>query len=234
MGPSVNRRDWLRLGGAGGMTALLPGQLRGGEPAPDAGPARFRLGIVTYNIAATWDVPTILRICKGTGVSAVELRTTHKHGVEPSITAERRKEVREQFAQAGSEYERLQPQAAEANQRIGDIRQRLGQYEQAIAAYRNAADLYAKPAVAIGETTRIKSARTYNELARALQSIQRADEAREALAHALQVLTEATPALAGVCRDLTRWLAVQTDGVYQVDGSGFHAADGTLLVAEAT
>lgn len=34
--------------------------------------------------------------------------------------------------------------------------------------------------------------------------------------------------------ELCRWLARQTDGVYQADGSGFHAADGTLLVAEAT
>ncbi len=40
--------------------------------------------------------------------------------------------------------------------------------------------------------------------------------------------------LAGVCLDLCRWLARQTDGIYQADISGFHAADGKLLVAEAT
>jgi hypothetical protein len=38
----------------------------------------------------------------------------------------------------------------------------------------------------------------------------------------------------GVWLELCRWLAWRTDGVYQVDGSGIFAADGTLLVAEAT
>jgi hypothetical protein len=38
----------------------------------------------------------------------------------------------------------------------------------------------------------------------------------------------------GAARELCRWLAARTDGVFQADGSGFHAADGTLLVAEAT
>lgn len=61
----------------------------------------FQLGIVTYNIAAEWDVPTILKVCKEAGIGAVELRTTHKHGIEPSISAEARKEVKDRFADAG-------------------------------------------------------------------------------------------------------------------------------------
>lgn len=61
----------------------------------------FLLGLVTYNLAAEWDVPTILKNCKDAGIAAVELRTTHKHGVEPSISADRRKEVKQQFADAG-------------------------------------------------------------------------------------------------------------------------------------
>src|SRR5262245_32521888 len=65
-----------------------------------APPVRYRLGIVTYNIAAEWDVPTILRICRAVGLAAVELRTTHKHGVEPSLNAAARKEVRQRFADA--------------------------------------------------------------------------------------------------------------------------------------
>jgi sugar phosphate isomerase/epimerase len=62
---------------------------------------KFRLGFVTYNIAAAWDVPTILKVCKNVGLSAVELRTTHKHDVEPTISKARRQEVRQQFADAG-------------------------------------------------------------------------------------------------------------------------------------
>lgn len=64
-------------------------------------PPLFQLGIVTYNIAADWDVSTILKVCKDAGIGAVELRTTHKHGIEPSISAEARKEVKDRFADAG-------------------------------------------------------------------------------------------------------------------------------------
>jgi sugar phosphate isomerase/epimerase len=64
-------------------------------------PVRFRLGLVTYNIAATWDLPTLLKVCKDVGISPVELRTTHKHGVEPTLSKEQRQRVRQQFADAG-------------------------------------------------------------------------------------------------------------------------------------
>lgn len=63
----------------------------------------FRLGIVTYNIAANWDIPTILKVCKSVGLSPVELRTTHKHGVEPALSKPQRQEVRKQFGDAGVE-----------------------------------------------------------------------------------------------------------------------------------
>src|SRR4029077_9290915 len=49
------------------------------------------------------DVPTILKVCKSVGLSPVELRTTHKHGVEPSLSKDERKGVRQRFADAGVE-----------------------------------------------------------------------------------------------------------------------------------
>ena len=36
----------------------------------------------------------------------------------------------------------------------------------------------------------------------------------------------------GFCDEVCRWLAAQTAGVYQVDGRGFIAADGTLLLPD--
>ncbi len=62
---------------------------------------KFRLGLVTYNLAANWDLPSLLKVCHATGVSPVELRTTHKHGVEPSLSKDARKEVKQRFADAG-------------------------------------------------------------------------------------------------------------------------------------
>lgn len=59
---------------------------------------RMKLGTVTYNLAQDWDVPTIIRNCEASGFQGVELRTSHKHGVEVSLNKEQRAEVRKQFA----------------------------------------------------------------------------------------------------------------------------------------
>ena len=64
-------------------------------PAPLHG--GLKLGIVTYNIAKDWDIPTIIRNLTETGFDGVELRTTHKHGVEIALPATARAEVKRQF-----------------------------------------------------------------------------------------------------------------------------------------
>ena len=43
--------------------------------------------------AAGWDLDTLIRACKASGFEAVELRTTHAHKVEPSLSADDRREV---------------------------------------------------------------------------------------------------------------------------------------------
>jgi sugar phosphate isomerase/epimerase len=96
------RRQFLQAG-ALGAAALAAAPARGAAAGPEGGPPKFRLGLVTYNLAAAWDLDTLLRVCKGVGVSPVELRTTHRHGVEPSLGKERRQEVRKRFADAGVE-----------------------------------------------------------------------------------------------------------------------------------
>ncbi len=99
----LDRRHFLRAGAAAlPLAASQP--IRAADPAqPGAAAPKFRLGIVTYNVAKDWDLPTILKICKTVGVSPVELRTTHKHGVEPSLGADGRKEVKQRFADSGVE-----------------------------------------------------------------------------------------------------------------------------------
>ena len=80
----------------------------------------MKLGLVTYNMAKDWDVPTLIEKCRTTGFEAVELRTTHAHGVEPSLSAAERQAVRRQFADSGvrllslgtaCEYHSLDPEA---------------------------------------------------------------------------------------------------------------------------
>ena len=67
---------------------------------PALGEGGFKLGLVTYNLAKDWDVPTILRNCQQTGFEAVELRTTHHHGVEPSLDKLARAEVKRRFLES--------------------------------------------------------------------------------------------------------------------------------------
>ncbi len=57
----------------------------------------MKLGIVTYNLAKDWDVPTIIEKLSANGFEGVELRTTHAHGVELSLSPAERREVRRQF-----------------------------------------------------------------------------------------------------------------------------------------
>jgi sugar phosphate isomerase/epimerase len=98
---AVHRRGFLQVSGglaAGGLLAS-PEHARADTTAP----RKFRLGLVTYNLAANWDLATLLRVCKNVGVSPVELRTTHRHGVEPTLSNVQRREVHKRFADAGVE-----------------------------------------------------------------------------------------------------------------------------------
>jgi sugar phosphate isomerase/epimerase len=94
---TLSRRDFLAASAAAAVTGGLRPPL---SPAADA-PLKFKLGLVTYNVPKDWDLPTLLKVCKEVGVAAVECRTTHKHGVEPTLSAAQRGEVKKQFADSG-------------------------------------------------------------------------------------------------------------------------------------
>src|SRR5260370_31901084 len=101
---SITRRNFLAGTGTVAAAALAKDHVEAAPVAQAAQTApalKFRLGIVTYNIAASWDLPTLLRVGRNVGMSPVELRTTHKHGVEPGLSQAARKEVRRRFADAG-------------------------------------------------------------------------------------------------------------------------------------
>ena len=92
-----NRRQFFAASTALGLSTSTHADL----PRAEAKPLLFKLGMVTYNVAAKWDLPTILKVCKGVGIAAVECRTTHKHGVEPTLNADQRAEVKKRFADSG-------------------------------------------------------------------------------------------------------------------------------------
>lgn len=93
---ALSRRSFLASAALAG-TAVLRSPLA--SAADEV--AKFKLGTVTYNVPKDWDLTTLLKVCKATGIAAVECRTTHAHKVEPTLSAEERKKVRKQFEDSG-------------------------------------------------------------------------------------------------------------------------------------
>lgn len=118
-------------------TTAVAGACAIGSKTPDSAfsapvvPQRpMKAGIVTYNIAKDWDVPTIIKNCTETKFGGVELRTTHAHGVELSLTPQQRLEVKKRFedspvriAQLGSTYEFHSADPAVVRQNIEGCKQ---------------------------------------------------------------------------------------------------------------
>jgi sugar phosphate isomerase/epimerase len=123
----MHRRDFLSS--ALVLPALAAVQTPGNTPTASA-PRGLKLGTVTYNIAKDWDVPTIIKNLSAIGMDAVELRTTHKHGVEISLPPAARASVRKQFEDSpikigglGTTCEYHAPDAAVVRKNIDETRE---------------------------------------------------------------------------------------------------------------
>ena len=87
------------VGGAAIVQTGLPGVACGAKkPASSGQSGKVQYGLVTYNWGKDWDLPTLIKNCETAEAPGVELRTTHKHGVERTLTAAQRRDVKKQFA----------------------------------------------------------------------------------------------------------------------------------------
>jgi sugar phosphate isomerase/epimerase len=135
--PQTKRREFLKSGifSAAGITGFAgSAEALSSRSAPFAAevagtPPAFRLGLVTYNLAADWNIETIINNCEKTGFVGAELRTTHKHGVEPSLSKQRREEVKKRFADSkvrlvslGTTCEYESPEAGTVEKNIEETR----------------------------------------------------------------------------------------------------------------
>ncbi len=93
---SITRRRFLAATAA--AAASLTASTDAAPCSTNSAADRMQLGLVTYLWGQDWDLPTLLRNCEAAGVLGVELRTEHKHGVEPALSAAERQEVRQRFA----------------------------------------------------------------------------------------------------------------------------------------
>jgi sugar phosphate isomerase/epimerase len=104
----ISRRNILQgVGVASVAAAFTPRSSRAadvhdpGKSASSATAPKFKLGMISYMVGAKWDLPTLLKVCKNVGIASLELRTGHTHGVEPTLSADHRKDVRKQIEDSG-------------------------------------------------------------------------------------------------------------------------------------
>ena len=90
---SLSRRSFLSVSAA----ALAAGPLAAKTLADQPG-ADIHFGLTTYQWGSDLDLPALLEALAKAKMLGVELRTTHPHKVEPTISAAERQEVRKRFA----------------------------------------------------------------------------------------------------------------------------------------
>ncbi len=90
----------------------------------------MKLGLVTYNLASSWDLDTIEEHCVQAGFEGVELRTSHAHGVECTLNSTERKDLRARMAESpievvglGGVYEYDSPDPDELERQIAGTKE---------------------------------------------------------------------------------------------------------------
>src|SRR5688500_14315924 len=102
MKTATSRREFLSQLSAGAALACglgaagMPRALGAAEVTLKG--ERMAYGLVTYLWGQNWTLEELINNCEKSGVQGVELRTTHKHGVEPSLNEQERIEVARRFA----------------------------------------------------------------------------------------------------------------------------------------
>lgn len=100
----ITRRGFFTASAAAGALAALPidvaAKSKIHHPRRPNG-AALRLGIMTYMLGAKWDIDTLIKNLTEAKWEHAQLRTTHAHGVEVTLSKAERRNVRKRFADAG-------------------------------------------------------------------------------------------------------------------------------------
>ena len=97
-----SRRNFIRTAALTGTAMAMPGNLKSTSTSPEGENFRLnrnplKLGVMTYTMAKDWDIETIIKNLSEAGYQSVELRTTHAHGVEVTLSKAEREEVKKRF-----------------------------------------------------------------------------------------------------------------------------------------
>jgi sugar phosphate isomerase/epimerase len=102
----MKRRNFIQTAGVAALaSASIKSAASVGNHVSLAPKPALKVGLMTYNLGKDWDIDTIIKNCTETKFMHVELRTTHKHGVEVTLNKNQRAEVKKKFA--GSAIENI-------------------------------------------------------------------------------------------------------------------------------
>jgi len=99
MSTNYSRRSFITTAATSTVALTLPGFT--GSPDIKKEKDTFilnknplKLGLMTYLVGSKWDIETIIKNCKEAQFEHVQLRTTHAHGVEVTLTSAQRADVK--------------------------------------------------------------------------------------------------------------------------------------------
>jgi sugar phosphate isomerase/epimerase len=97
-----SRRSFLQTSAVSTAAMMLPGMAfssESGKKKTDIvlNKIPLKIGLMTYTLGKDWDIETIIKNCTEAEWKSVELRTTHAHGVEVTLSPVKRAEVKQRF-----------------------------------------------------------------------------------------------------------------------------------------
>ena len=98
----MKRRNFIKTAALSSTAAAIPVAAYSEANQGKVKPFRLntnplKIGVMTFTLAKDWDIETIIKNLTETGYQSVELRTTHAHGVEVTLSPARRAEVKKRF-----------------------------------------------------------------------------------------------------------------------------------------
>ncbi|MCE5348033.1 MAG: sugar phosphate isomerase/epimerase [Bacteroidales bacterium] len=124
---NLSRRLFIQRSFAAGIGLTALKNLPACSNTPGTG---MKLGFCTYLWGQSWDLPTLIANCEKAGFLGVELRTQHAHGVEISLNAAQRADVKKRFADSpvtcigyGSNFEYHSPDPVKLRENIDQTKE---------------------------------------------------------------------------------------------------------------
>ena len=98
---NFSRRNFLKTAALSSTAVAIPGCVNA-TPAHEDNSFKLnenplKIGVMTYNIAKKWGIETVVKNLTEAEFQSVELRTTHGHGIEVTMSAAERAEVKKRF-----------------------------------------------------------------------------------------------------------------------------------------